>query len=71
MAAFSGAPGNTATANCLPGDIATGGGFIAGNGSRLSSQPVGAVGAAATGWQATQNGDGNGITAFAICVDLP
>ncbi|MEU1185064.1 hypothetical protein ABZ464_47165 [Streptomyces sp. NPDC005820] len=68
MTVFSGAPGTTANANCDPGDIVTGGGFIAGNGSQLSSRPV--IGVGVQGWQATQNGAGNGITAFAVCADV-
>ncbi|MFJ7904895.1 hypothetical protein ACIQ6V_31180 [Streptomyces sp. NPDC096198] len=73
--------GSTSTATCLPGDVATGGGFdtfgLHDTLNVIENAPTpnspGPQGPAPKGWQtqASLNVLGGGFQAYAVCQDLP
>ena len=57
----------TATASCVPGDFATGGGYTTTTaGGVITSSPAGSP---PTAWIATTSDPDQTITAFVVCVD--
>ena len=65
-------PGSSNPVNCLPGEVATGGGALAQSGEVTASWPMAAADGTPVGWnaRATTTGLSPRLTIYAICVSV-